>query len=104
MNTSAEVAISIISALGLRELLSFAVKWYKDNNDSARQAKLIKQQDLDKEIDSLRAKIDIIQMQLHQTQQRNVKLETAMTLSLQFIERTQPDSREIVEDIRALLK
>lgn len=103
MKENAEILISIIGALGIREILAYALKWYRENNDSVKSLRQKKEDEIDKEIDTLRAKIDIIQMQLHQTQQRNVKLETAMTLSLQFIERTQPESQEIVNDIRTLL-
>lgn len=104
MKENAEIIISIIGALGIRELLSYGLKWYRENNDTAKDRKREKQEQIDKEIEMLRTKIEVIQMQLNQTQQRNVKLETAINLSLQFIERTSPENKPMIEDIRALLK
>jgi len=84
-------------------LLAYVIKWIKENSDLTKTSKITQLEALSKEIEDLQTKVELMQIQLHQTQQRNVKLETSITLSLQFIERSIPESKDIVDDIKSLL-
>jgi TolA-binding protein len=103
MKENVDIIITILGALGIRELLAYVIKWIKENSDLTKTSKITQLEALSKEIEDLQNKVEVMQIQLHQTQQRNVKLETSITLSLQFIERSIPESRDIVKDIKALL-
>lgn len=103
MKENVDIIITILGALGIRELLAYVIKWIKENSDLTKTSKITQLEALSKEIEDLQTKVELMQMQLHQTQQRNVKLETSITLSLQFIERSIPESKDIVDDIKSLL-
>ena len=104
MKEYADVVISIVTALGLREGTAYVVRWYRDNKSEEKNVSTSVQAKLEEEIEVLRAKVEIIQQQMSQTQQRNVKLETAIHLSMSFIERINPESAEIINDIKKTLE